>query len=225
MKIAVMQPYLLPYLGYWQLMNEVDIFVVYNNIEYTKRGWINRNKLESGYITLPLAKSADNSLVCERNLSSEWPKHRDKLIRRFREYKGFENFTSFYPVIEQILMCRHTNLFDFIFNSIFLIKTYLQVDTKLVISSHLDIDHSLRKHHKVNAICQALGATTYVNPIGGISLYDQSMIDCELQFLQMNYFQHEKIPDIYLSIADLLMRVSEFQPLLKEWEYASPRSI
>src|SRR5574343_4437 len=203
MKIAIMQSYFLPYLGYFQLMNHVDKFVVYDNIEYTKKGYINRNKLADGWMTLPLKKAPDNSLIYERELSAEWPRYRDKIIRRFINQYNVENNKQFTDIFcHSIMRCPYNNLFSFIFNSIWYIKHYMGIATEIIISSALDIDHSLRKHHKVNAICEAIGATEYINPIGGKALYTQEMITAKLSFLRMNALQRKEIPNDYLSIAD-----------------------
>lgn len=210
MRCAIMQPYFLPYLGYFQLLNHVDTFVVYDNIEYTKKGYINRNKLIDGHITVPLRKAPDNAFVCERELSAEWPRYRDKILRRLEEnYKKFPQKAFYRLLCNNILQCPHTNLFTFIYNSIIHIKYYLKINTKLVVASQIDIDHTLRKHHKVNAICEALGATHYINPIGGKSLYTQDMITAKLSFLRMNALRRPELPNDYLSIADICLRTNE----------------
>ena len=210
MRVAIMQPYFLPYLGYWQLMNYVDKFVIYDNIEYTKKGYINRNRLADGWMTLPLKKAPDTSFICERELSTEWPRYRDKIIRRFiNQYDCINNTTFALVFCSTVMQCPDNNLFSFIFNSIQCIKHYMKIKTELVISSTLDIDHSLRKHHKVNAICEALRATEYINPIGGKNLYTQDMITAKLSFLRMKALNREDIPNDYLSIADICMRTND----------------
>jgi hypothetical protein len=204
-----MQPYWMPYLGYWQLMNYVDKFVIYDNIEYTKKGYINRNKIIDGHITIPLRKAPDKNFISQRELALEWPCKRDKILRRAQEqYREMPCF-SFIDTLAKILYCNERNLFFFIENSLREMKNYLGITTPLVVSSTLDIDHSLRKHHKVNAICETLGATEYINPIGGKALYNQEMISCKLSFLRMAPLNREDIPNDYLSIADICFRTND----------------
>jgi len=209
MRVAIMQPYFLPYLGYFQLMNYVDKFVIYDNIEYTKKGYINRNKIIDGHITLPLRKAPDNNLVSQRELAIEWLCTRDKIMRRMQENYHKMPCYSFIDTLARILYCNERNLFFFIENSLREMKNYLGITTPLVVSSTLDIDHSLRKHHKVNAICETLGATEYINPIGGKALYNQEMISCKLSFLRMAPLNREDIPNDYLSIADICFRTND----------------
>src|SRR5689334_1147970 len=101
-----MQPYFFPYIGYFQLMNAVDEFVVYDNIEYTKKGWINRNRiLEDGtdsYITIPLKKDSDYLDVRDRRLAESWPTEKRKMLNRIiQSYRKAPYFNSVYPMIEK----------------------------------------------------------------------------------------------------------------------------
>ena len=84
MKLAIMQPYFFPYIGYFQLIKSVDEFVIYDNIQYTKKGWINRNRiLVNGtdyLISLPLKKDSDYLNVVDRQLAESWEKDRTKLL-------------------------------------------------------------------------------------------------------------------------------------------------
>ncbi len=83
MKLAIMQPYFFPYIGYFQLINTVDEFVVYDNIEFTKKGWINRNRIlvngKDEYITLPIKKDSDFLHVKDRFLAETWSKDSAKM--------------------------------------------------------------------------------------------------------------------------------------------------
>ena len=114
-----MQPYLFPYIGYFQLMNAVDKFVVYDNIEYTKKGWINRNRIwvngSDAYITLPLKKDSDFLNVNERFLAETWKSERQKLLNRISgAYKKSPHFESAFPLVQKCLLFDDGNLFNFI---------------------------------------------------------------------------------------------------------------
>lgn len=216
MKVAIMQPYLFPYIGYFQLMNAVDEFIVYDNIQFTKKGWINRNRVlvngQDMYITLPLKKDSDFLDVRDRYLSDDWNMEKKKMLNRITEsYRKAPHYSTVFPLIEKIIHFEDTNLFRFIFNSLQLTKEYLDINSSLVISSTIDIDHTLRSEKKVIALCKARHAHTYINPIGGVELYSKEefkQAGIELQFLKANninypQFKNDFVP--FLSIVDVLM--------------------
>lgn len=214
MKIGIMQPYFLPYIGYFQLIQAVDQFIVYDNIQYTKKGWINRNRfLQNGkdiLFSVPLKKDSDFLDVKDREVSADFKK--DKLLNQIREaYRRAPYFEQAFPVFEQIVQHDDMNLFRFIHNSIVRTCEYLKIDTEIVISSNVSIDHSLKNHDKVLALCAAVGATTYVNAIGGVELYskeDFSSRDIELKFIKSKPFEYKQFDNEFvpwLSIIDVMM--------------------
>jgi hypothetical protein len=102
MKLAIMQPYIFPYIGYFQLINTVDKFVVYDNIQFTKKGWINRNRIlingKEEYITLPLKKDSDYLNIDQRVLSDVFKEQRNKILRKINEsYKKAPGFKTAFP--------------------------------------------------------------------------------------------------------------------------------
>jgi hypothetical protein len=215
-RLAIMQPYFLPYIGYFQLINSADKFVIYDNIEFTKKGWINRNRMlvnnRAETFTLPLKKDSDFLHINQRFLSDNWDTEKVKLVNKIKGgyqkapyYK--ENIHPFIECIE----CKATNLFDFNWNSVVLISRILDIKTEFVVSSTIDIDHNLKSEEKVKAICLKLHANEYINPIGGQDLYDKmdflnSKID--LKFIQTKHFTYTQfngdfVP--FLSILDLFM--------------------
>lgn len=222
-----MQPYLFPYIGYWQLINAVDVFVIYDNIQYTKKGWFNRNRfLQNGkdvLFSIPLKKDSDYLNVNERFISPEFNKK--KLIAQFRNaYAKAPCLKEVMPLLEKIINFDDENLFKCIYNSVVKICEYLEIDTKILISSELKIDHDLKAEKKVLALCKLLGATTYINAIGGIELYDKDEFkseDVELNFIkskavEYKQFKNEFVP--WLSIVDVLMfnEKEEVKKMLKK---------
>jgi hypothetical protein len=216
MKLAIMQPYFFPYIGYFQLMNAVDEFVVYDNIQYTKKGWINRNRIlvnkVDSQITLPLRKASDYLDVKDRYLADSWHTEKIKMLNRIKEsYRKAPQFNATYPIVEHCLLFKDNNLFNFIFNSLKLVKEYLEIQSSFIVSSMIKIDHTLKAEKKVLTICKELKADIYVNPIGGTQLYDKNEFQQEkisLYFLKTDdfiykQFDHEFIPS--LSIIDLMM--------------------
>lgn len=209
-----MQPYFLPYIGYFQLIGAVDSLIIYDNIKYTKKGWINRNRLllngQATTFTLPIKQGSDNLDVVQRELATDF--ERSKLLNQFRgAYARAPHFAQTFPLLEHIIQCEENNLFRYIRHSIAELCTYLGLTTGLHTSSEIDIDHSLKAQDKVLALCQAMGAHTYVNPPGGTELYDRATFQThgiELRFIQpeppaYTQFGAPFVPS--LSIIDVLM--------------------
>lgn len=229
MRAAIMQPYFLPYIGCWQLINAVDVFVIYDNIQYTKKGWFNRNRfLQNGkdaLFSIPLKKDSDFLNVDQRIISSGF--NRKKLIAQFKNaYAKAPYFKEIMPFLEEIINYDEENLFKYIYNSVKKICEFLEIDTKIIISSTLKIDDKLKAEKKVLALCKAIGATTYINTIGGIELYDKDEFKSEgieLNFIKSKaikykQFDNEFLP--WLSIVDVLMfnHKNEILKFIKEYE-------
>lgn len=216
MKIGVMQPYFLPYLGYFQLISAVDSFVVYDNIKYTKQGWINRNRIlvngKDEFITLPLKNDSDYLDINQRRLADRFVLEKRKILNKVREnYRRAVSFPQVYELLEHILDFDDMNLFQFVFNSLKLTCRYLDITTEFVVSSTLPLDHALKAEDRVLSICRCLNAALYINLIGGMDLYSKERFmkhKINLQFLRVNpvvYFQpgEKFIPN--LSILDVMM--------------------
>lgn len=211
-----MQPYFLPYIGYWQMLNYVDKFVFYDDIEYSKGGWINRNRYSNcgkiDYFTIPLKKDSDFRKIGERYIADSYRDERHKILRRLEAaYRKAPNFEEGYELVKACFLHENTNLFWFIFNSIKVLCAYLDIKTELVVSSDLKIDDSLRKEERIFAICRRSGIDHYINPIGGTALYDKSVFlknGITLNFHKLvpfSYPQHGEMFHANLSILDVIM--------------------
>ena len=214
MQVAIMQPYLLPYIGYFQLMRACDKFVIYDHIKYTKRGWINRNRVAHNgkeiTFTLPLRKSSDLADIVDKSIADSFdPK---KLLNKFHgAYNNAPYFKATMPLLERIFDHPEKNLFYFLKNSLTATAAHLEIPDRIVDASAVPADHNLRGQHRVIAICTALNATHYINPEGGTDLYtaaEFSANDINLKFLRTKpliYDQHAKPFQANLSIIDVLM--------------------
>jgi len=216
MKVAIMQPYFFPYIGYFQLINAVDKFVLYDDIEYTKKGWINRNRIlvngVDAYISLPLQNDSDFLTVKERYLASSWGKDKKKISNRIKEsYRKAPYFEQSFELIESCLEFNNANLFEFILNSLKETLKFLNIATPIVVSSTIPLSFELKAEDKVIAICKKTHASIYINPIGGISLYNKETFkaqEIKLSFLQSNdivYSQYKNDFVPWLSIIDVIM--------------------
>lgn len=217
MKLAIMQPYFMPYIGYFQMIAAVDTFVIYDNIEYTKKGWINRNRIlkngEPDTISLPLAKGSDFATVINRDLAATFhSKDKIKLYQKIKElYRKAPFFEETMPLMDAVFGCQHHNLFDFIHFSIAQVCQHLDISTRFIVSSTIDIDHHQKGQDKVLSICKAVGASTYINAIGGLDLYSAESFqkdNIQLLFIKTSFpsypqFSHDFVP--WLSIIDVLM--------------------
>lgn len=210
-----MQPYFLPYIGYWQLLNVVDKYVIYDDVNYINRGWINRNRIllnsKDKMITLSLKEVSQNKLIKEIELLNN-EKEREKLLKTISQsYKKAPFYDEVYPLIEEILNFKEINLEKFLENSIKKIIEYLEIDTTILISSEIEKDNMLKGKNKILDICKNLGASEYYNAIGGQELYSYEEFNKEgikLKFLksgniEYKQFKNEFIPN--LSIIDVMM--------------------
>jgi hypothetical protein len=217
MTVGIMQPYLFPYIGYFQLIQAVDVFVVYDNIQFTKKGWIHRNRfLQNGADTmfsLSLKKDSDFLDVNQRELADVFfTDDRKKMLNQLRNaYQKAPHFKEVFPIIEQCLMQDERNLFTFIYSTIQAVCSYLEIPTKLMVSSSIEIDHSLRNKHKVLALCHALHAQQYINPSGGVELYEKAEFSADgiaLQFIKSQPIVYPQLGSPFvpwLSIVDVMM--------------------
>lgn len=217
MTLGLMQPYFLPYIGYFQLIHAVDVFVVYDDIKYTKRGWINRNRfLDRGkpeYFSIPLRKDSDFLHVRDRELAESFPDLRHKTLRRLEAaYRKAPHFEVGFDLVRRCYNYDDSNLFRFIRNSIEVVCNSLGIETPVVTSSTLqNAGPDLKAAERVLAVCRAVGASQYVNPIGGVELYDRDYFadqGVELRFIRTKGFEyaqfdHPFVPN--LSIIDVVM--------------------
>jgi WbqC-like protein family len=221
MKIAIMQPYFFPYIGYWQLIHAVDRFVIYDDVNYIKRGWINRNRLlingKPNYFTVPLHHSSQHKLICDTTLQPT-PIWRNKLIRIVvNTYKRAPYFTEVFPVVERVILYENTNLSDFLVNQIQTIAEFMDIDTELVLTSRFYRNNELSGQNRIIDICKRENATIYINPQRGQTLYENSAFKAagiDLYFIFTHALPYkQKSADFFpfLSIIDALMMIGPFE--------------
>lgn len=217
--IGIMQPYFFPYIGYWQLLNAVDEYVIYDDVNYIKGGWINRNRIllndEIKYINLPMLGASPNKLINQVYVNRN-PKEINHTLNLIKSaYRNAPYFDSIFPLIEEIMSCDEEVLSSFLTNSIYKICNFLEIDTKIVISSSLKKNCLLKGEEKVISICHELEGTDYLNAIGGRNLYSFSDFAKEglnLHFMRTGNIEYSRMNNAFesnLSIIDILM----FNPL------------
>lgn len=215
MKVGIMQPYFFPYIGYFQLINSVDKFVILDDVNYINRGWINRNRIlingEPRLISMPLKDASQNKMINEIEIAND-QKWKEKLLRTLQlHYKKALFFSDVFRLVEKIILNKEQNLSAFIFASIIAINKYLAIKTVIESSSAKYITKHLKAEQKILNICFQGNATTYINPIGGTDLYLKQQFkdhNIELLFLktkEVTYNQNCKIFIPWLSIIDVMM--------------------
>jgi len=228
--IAIMQPYLFPYLGYFQLINSVDKFVIHDDVKFIKGGWINRNCIllnnKNFLFTLSLKKGSDYLNINQRFFVDYIEDEKKKIVTKLSSaYKKAPYFVDIINLISEILSYKGLNVSLMITNSLRKLCNYLDIKTQFFISSEIEKDDSLKGSERVINIVKVLGGNHYINPIGGVDLYSKEKFlkeGIKLSFIKTRdirykQFDTEFIPN--LSIIDVLMFNSkeEVKKLLDEY--------
>ncbi|MBU2537295.1 MAG: WbqC family protein [Proteobacteria bacterium] len=213
--LAIMQPYFLPYIGYFQLMAAVDKFVVFDDVSFIPRGWINRNRLllngTAHTFTIPLRGASPNKLICEIELDDEqgW---RKKLLRTIQQaYGKAPHYAQVSTLLESLINYPSNQLDDFLLNSLREVTRYLSLEVEIVSTSRCYKNAHLKGQERILDICRQEEADIYINPIGGTELYDYvsfSKRNLSLYFLRsrpISYSQGKDGHVAWLSIMDVLM--------------------
>lgn len=215
MKLGIMQPYFFPYIGYWQLINAVDRYVIFDDVNYIKRGWINRNNIlyrgESRRINLHIKNASQNRLINDTYIAQTKDDNIALLAVIKEAYMKAPCFEQIYYLLDKIINFPERNLAKYLRNQIEIICEYLDIKTQICCSSEIDKNNSLKGEEKIIEICRNIGADYYINAIGGRKLYHQDKFrNCgiKLRFiknLSEPYAQYggEFLPD--LSIIDVMM--------------------
>lgn len=215
MKLAVMQPYLFPYIGYLQLLATADKFVVFDDVNFIKKGWINKNNIlingQKSTFTVPLQNVSQNRLIKDIEIVAD-EKWREKFLQSIKfSYKKAEFFEETYNLIEGILNCGETFISKMIVQSLRLFKEKLQLDVEIIESSEIYGNQELLAQFRIIDICKRENAKHYINAIGGTELYDRELFeknDVKLSFLQTTPFSYRQFGSEFvphLSIIDVLM--------------------
>lgn len=202
----------MPYIGYWQLMTTVDKYVVFDDVNYIKRGWSNRNNIllnkEPYLFSISLNGASQNKFFNEIDLADDFSKLRKTLYHSYNKAPYYEETVH---LLDEIFEYPDKNLARFIMHSFHVVLKYIDSDTELIMSSSIEKDNQLKGKDKIIEICHALHADRYINAIGGQELYDSdefALNGIELRFLLPNrvsyqQYKNEFVPN--LSIIDVLM--------------------
>jgi hypothetical protein len=212
MKIAVMQPYFFPYIGYWQLIHSVDTFVIYDDVNFIKQGYVNRNNIlqnqKAHLFTLELIGASSNKKINEIKIGG----NSNKLLKTIKQnYSKSPFYKDVLPVLDEILNNEEKELSKFLGFSLERIVGYLDLDTKFLYSSDIKNDKTFKAQDRLIEMSKILNATGYINSIGGIELYDKEIFsqnDINLSFLKSSEISYKQFNNEFihnLSIIDVLM--------------------
>lgn len=217
-KVAIMQPYLFPYIGYFQLMHAADTFVVYDDVNFINRGWINRNNILLGgkahLFTVPLIQASQNKLINEIEVA-EAQSWKPKLLKTIEAaYKKAPQYGTIFPMLDAWLGEANETIAQLNLRTLQGICAYVGIPTNIIGSSSVYHNRELKGQYRILDICLREKAHTYINPIGGKELYDRNLFAenrIDLFFIRSQispYTQgaHEFVPN--LSMLDYLMYLS-----------------
>jgi hypothetical protein len=205
MKIAIMQPYIFPYIGYYQLIQSVDTFFIFDDVAFIKKGWINKNKIVVNNLehtfTIPLKNASQNRNINEHFVSEDFTKWRDNFYKTlYSSYNKCEYYNEVFQIVESSF--KHSNIADIAASSLKLVSQYLEIKTKFDNTSNINGVNTSKSQRLID-ICKKVNADSYINSIGGQALYNKKEFkdnNIELFFLQCNNNCG------YISIIDLLMK-------------------
>lgn len=231
MKVAIMQPYIFPYIGYFQLINAVDTFVFYDDVHFIKKGWISRNNILNNnnaiLFSIPLKDASQNKLINEIVVSWDF-KSKEKFLKTIEtNYKKATYFEPVYSLVKEIVFCDVELISDLSIKSVLSVCNYLGIEKRIIKSSeNYTSSIDLKKEFRLIDICKKEQAVTYLNPIGGQELYKKEDFlkeGIELLFIKSKEIKYRQFNSTFvpwLSIIDVLMFNSreETRLLLNNYE-------
>jgi len=217
MSVAMMQPYLFPYLGYFQLLKAVDVFIFADDVNFIKGGFIHRNKIllqnEEYYFIVPCEKKSQNKLINEVRLSTKTKGYPDSALLTIKQaYAKAPFFTDVFPIIESVFRSDTDSISRLAASSVESVSRYLELNVDFKFSS-VSFNHTKGQERSIRLIniTKKLGSTTYINPIGGNKIYNKEYFEnqgIKLEFLvpeAISYPQFNGSFNPDLSIIDVMM--------------------
>lgn len=232
MKVAVMQPYFMPYIGYFQMIKSVDTFIFYDDVNFIKQGWINRNRIllnnKDFLFTIPLHNATSFSLIKDTLLNEKfYPIWKVKFLQSIAQnYKKAPHYEVVYSLISTVLNTNCQSISELAIESVKMVSGYLNLNTEFYVASERYQNIQLEREKRLIAICKNENATNYINAVGGKELYSKEVFKAngiELQFIASKPIVYKQFKDDFipwLSIIDVLMfnSVAEVNELLNKYE-------
>ena len=214
MRLAIMQPYIFPYIGYFQLINAVDKFVIFDDVNFIKKGWINRNRIlqnnSANVFTVPLVKASQNRLINSIQVSNDI-KWKEKLSLTLQHsYGKAPFFNTIYKMVMSVFESEADTISELAYMSLKIVCDYLDIKIKFVFSSEYNNKH-MKGQDRIIDICLLENTTQYINAFGGKELYSPQAFQekgIELFFVKTKPYEYKQFNNPFvsnLSIIDILM--------------------
>ena len=213
-----MQPYLFPYIGYFQLIHAVDRFVVYDDVAYIKQGWINRNRMlingRPSFFNVPIKHASSFTLIRDTLIDDDRQHTRwaEKLLKSFETaYRRAPQFPTVFPMLENVFAGTPTRIGELALASVKAVARLLDLRTTFIESSVIYANAHLKGEERVLAICASEGASEYINMPGGRPLYSRERFEAravKLAFLDPRPLEYQQFGESFvpsLSMIDVLM--------------------
>lgn len=221
MKLGIMQPYLFPYIGYFQVIGAVDVFVNYDDVAFIQQGWINRNRLkvkdQARYFTVPLADASSFRSIRETMIATiPYRSFRRKFFATIKEVYGkAPHYGETLPLLEAVFVPQPGSIGDLAWQSVSAVCAYLRLKTRLVPTASAYDNSHLKKADRLIDVCRKEGADNYINAIGGMELYSKREFadaGIPISFLRSRRIEYHQVGQgefiESLSILDVLMNNS-----------------
>lgn len=230
MKIAIIQPYVFPYIGYFQLINAVDKLVFYDDVNFIKQGWINRNRIllhDQPYLfSIPCTNISQNKIILDTKVhqNKKWVLKFFKTLEM--SYLKAPRFDEVYNLVRTVLGSDIQSISELAQLSILEVLKYLDMKTIWSKSSECYNNRHLKKSERLINICKQERAQEYINPIGGVEIYTKEEFlkhGITLHFIKSKAVEYKQFSDSFvpwLSILDVLMfnSVEQVQTLLNQYD-------
>ena len=217
-KVAIMQPYIFPYIGYFQLIRAADLFVFYDDVNFIKQGWIARNRYlnsdKATYFVIPLQGISSFKKINEINVDEKkygiWVK---KFLKSLSQnYGKAPYFSAVIELVKEVLFTDQKSISRIAINSVKTVSDYLGLQVEFNISSEVyPTTMDLGRMERITKICELKRSKTYINAIGGTGLYQKDEFKqrgIDLHFLQTDKLEYEQFKKPFvpgLSIIDVMM--------------------
>ena len=221
MRVSILQPSYLPWLGYFDLMSRADTFVFLDDVQFTRRDWRNRNKIRTregwAWLTVPVVqKNRFAQKLCETRIDNSIPWKRKHLESLRVHYARAPYFDLYFPYFDSLYNRPWDSLGDLCFETLGYLKECLKIETPTLKSSELQVGEA--KAEKIISLCRRLGATHYLSGDAGQSYLSPDDFKRQGITLEFHQYRHpeygQRFPGFvsYLSVIDLLFNHGDRSP-------------
>lgn len=220
MRIGILQPGYLPWLGFFEQMYNTDVFVILDDVQYDKKSWRNRNKIRTKdgwiWLTVPVfTKGSFSQRIQEVCINNEIPWQRKHLKSLETNYQKAPYYKDYIDFFSELYAKEWKYLLDLDMEIIEFVKVQLKLNARMIFSSNLapcaeDPANGGAKNEKIINICKKLGADTLYDGESAESFIDKALFAKEGITVEFQHYNHPVYAQLfqpfmpYMSIVDLL---------------------